>query len=112
MEDKLYYKIGDVCNITNLKPSVLRFWEKEFKQLKPIKSNSRHRYYTKQHIDLINTLKHLLYVEKLTIEGARLKLKEYDFEHNSSNDDEHWDLNSLKNELTDILNILKSNNGA
>lgn len=112
MEDKLYYKIGDVCNITNLKPSVLRFWEREFKQLKPIKSNSRHRYYTKQHIELINTLKHLLYEEKLTIEGARLKLKESEFKHNSLDSDEYLDLTTLKSELKEILNILKSNNGA
>jgi DNA-binding transcriptional MerR regulator len=107
MQDKLYYKIGDVCNITNLKPSVLRFWEREFKQLKPIKSNSRHRYYTKQHIELINTLKHLLYEEKLTIEGARLKLKEAENEQNALSIDTTLDLDYLKKELKEILKILK-----
>ncbi|MGE4498296.1 MAG: MerR family transcriptional regulator, partial [Deferribacterales bacterium] len=57
MTDKLYYKIGEVCEITELKSSVLRFWEKEFKQLRPVKSGGGQRFYTKKHLDLIFSLK-------------------------------------------------------
>lgn len=74
MTDKLYYKIGEICEITELKSSVLRFWEKEFKQLRPVKSGGGQRFYTKKHIELILSLKRMLYEEKLTIEGVRRKL--------------------------------------
>jgi DNA-binding transcriptional MerR regulator len=107
MQNKHYYKIGEVCKITDLKPSVLRFWEREFKQLKPVKSNSRHRFYTQKHVTLINTLKHLLYEEKLTIEGAKRKLKE-DFILDETNDSkETYNLKQVKQELEDLLNFLK-----
>ncbi|MGA1863224.1 MerR family transcriptional regulator [Deferribacter thermophilus] len=99
--DKLYYKISEVCKITGLKPSVLRFWEKEFKQLKPSKIGSNHRLYTKKHIDLILKIKTLLYDEKLTIEGAKKRL--------SSNDKDKilFDKEDIKKELQEILNLLK-----
>ncbi|WP_022850125.1 MerR family transcriptional regulator [Limisalsivibrio acetivorans] len=74
MADKLYYKIGEVCELTGLKPSVLRFWEKEFKQLRPVKSGGGQRFYTRKHIELLETLKVLLYEEKYTIEGVRRRL--------------------------------------
>lgn len=99
---KIYYKIGEVCEITDLKPSILRFWEKQFKQLRPIKVGSKHRYYTIKHIDVIKKIKFMLYEEKLTIEGAKLKLN-----GNSdaiSNDDI---LNEIKKELLEILTLLK-----
>lgn len=72
--NKLYYKIGEVCDIVGLKPSVLRFWEKEFRQLRPSKSSGGQRYYTEQHIAFLKTLKRMLHEEKYTIEGARKKL--------------------------------------
>lgn len=73
MQNKIYYKIGEVCEITGLKPSIVRFWEKEFHQLRPLKLSSNQRYYTSNHIDLLNKIKYLLYEEKLTIEGAKKK---------------------------------------
>lgn len=110
MQDhKLYYKIGEVCKLTDLKPSVLRFWEREFKQLRPVKSGSRHRFYTQKHIDLIIMLKYLLYKEKLTIEGAKLKLKEKDKQPLPSSNESTINLNTIKEELTNILNLLKGN---
>ncbi len=71
--DKIYYKIGEVAQIANLKTSVLRFWETEFAFLCPEKSSSGQRLYTKQDIDLVNQIKNLLYKEKYTIEGVRKK---------------------------------------
>jgi DNA-binding transcriptional MerR regulator len=75
--DKLYYKIGEVARMASLKPSVLRFWETEFNQLKPKKSTSGQRLYSNTDIELVLTIRKLLYNEKLTIEGARRKIALY-----------------------------------
>lgn len=75
-EDKLYYSISEVADMTGLKPYVLRFWEKEFPQLKPKKNRGGNRTYQKREIVVINRIKHLLYEEGFTIEGARQKLTE------------------------------------
>lgn len=110
MTNKLYYKIGEICNITELKPSVLRFWEKEFKQLRPVKSGGGQRFYTKKHLDFIFSLKHMLYVEKLTIEGVRRKLSQQQADLPEQKVDNHEEVASneeIKRELLDILNILK-----
>lgn len=72
--DKLYFRIGEVAGLASLKPSILRFWETEFQQLAPVKSPSGQRLYTKKHVELILEIKNLLYVERLTIEGARKKI--------------------------------------
>lgn len=72
--DKIYYKIGEVADITTLRPSVLRYWESEFSVLNPKKSRSGQRLYTREDLELVCEIKHLLYTEKLTIEGARKKI--------------------------------------
>lgn len=72
--DKLYYRIGEVAALTSLRPSVLRFWETEFGMLQPRKSRSGQRLYSQENLVLIQDIKRLLYVEKLTIEGARKRL--------------------------------------
>lgn len=69
--DKTYYKIGEVAKMADLKSSVLRFWEAEFSFLRPEKSSSGQRLYSKQDIVLIQQIKQLLYQEKYTIEGVR-----------------------------------------
>ena len=68
---KLYYSIGEVSKITELKAYVLRYWETEFKQLKPPKNRAGNRTYRQSDIDLILYIKELLYTKKFTIEGAR-----------------------------------------
>lgn len=72
--DKLYFRIGEVAEITRLKPSVLRFWETEFKGLSPPKSGTGQRIYSRNDLELVLEIKRLLYSEKLTIEGARKRL--------------------------------------
>ncbi|BET57894.1 MerR family transcriptional regulator [Geobacter sulfurreducens] len=72
--DKQYYRIGEVSRITSLKPSVLRFWEAEFKELRPPKSRTGQRLYSRKDIELLLEIKQLLYGEKLTIDGARKRL--------------------------------------
>jgi DNA-binding transcriptional MerR regulator len=70
------YKIGEVASLTGLKPFVLRFWETEFPQLAPVRTKKGQRLYTDEHLELIARIKILLYQEKLTIDGARLRLSE------------------------------------
>lgn len=74
LANKIYFKIGEVARIVDLKTSVIRFWETEFPFLQPEKSSSGQRLYTKREIDLIFEVKQLLYEEKYTIEGVRKRL--------------------------------------
>ena len=71
---KLYYSIGEVSKMTELKAYVLRYWETEFKQLKPPKNRAGNRTYRQSDIDLILYIKDLLYIKHFTIEGARHQL--------------------------------------
>ncbi len=73
--DKLYYRIGEVGKITSVPLSVLRFWETEFRQIKPKRTESGQRLYRKSDVELILTIKHLLYEKKYTIPGAIQRLK-------------------------------------
>ena len=72
---KFYYTIGEVSNLLDLKPYVIRYWETEFHQLKPRKEHGRNRQFTEEHIELLKKIKDMLYTQKFTIEGARQKLK-------------------------------------
>jgi DNA-binding transcriptional MerR regulator len=73
---KLYYSIGEVSEITGLKPYVLRYWETEFKQLNPPKNRAGNRTYRQKDIDIILRIKDLLYNKKFTIEGARQQIRQ------------------------------------
>lgn len=72
-----YFSIGEVCTMTTLKPHVLRYWESQFRFLNPAKNRSGNRVYQRREIELILLVKHLLYTEKYTIEGARRKVDEH-----------------------------------
>lgn len=72
-----FFSIGDVCTLTDLKPHVLRYWESQFRFLNPAKNRSGNRVYQRREIELIQLVKHLLYTEKYTIDGARQKVDEY-----------------------------------
>ena len=73
--DKMYFKIGEVSEITGLETHVLRFWESEFKNIKPRRTSTGQRMYRKSDIQLILYIKHLLHNEKFTIQGARKYLE-------------------------------------
>ncbi len=73
--DKIYFRIGEVARITEIKPHVLRYWEAEFPSIRPEKTNSNQRVYQKKDIETILFIKNLLYEERFTIEGARARLK-------------------------------------
>ncbi|MEI6740679.1 MAG: MerR family transcriptional regulator [Gemmatimonadaceae bacterium] len=72
-----FYSIGEVCELTDLKPHVLRYWESQFKLLSPAKNRSGNRVYARREVELILLVKHLLYTDKYTIDGARQKLDEH-----------------------------------
>jgi DNA-binding transcriptional MerR regulator len=69
-----FFSIGEVCSMTDLKPHVLRYWESQFRFLSPAKNRSGNRVYQRREVEMIMLVKHLLYEEKYTIEGARQKI--------------------------------------
>ena len=109
--DKFYFKIGEVSQILNVKPYVLRFWETEFR-ISPAKNRSQHRVYKRQEVETLLEIKRLLYEERFTIEGARAKLKEMAREKQQlklqlAEDPFRAELRQLKKELSKIRAILK-----
>jgi DNA-binding transcriptional MerR regulator len=72
-----FFSIGEVCDLTELKPHVLRYWESQFKFLSPAKNRSGNRVYQRREIEMVMLVKQLLYAEKYTIEGARQKLDDF-----------------------------------
>jgi DNA-binding transcriptional MerR regulator len=73
--DKQYFKIGEVSEILELEPYVLRYWESEFKILKPTRTRAQQRLYHRKDLDLLMEIKNLLYIDKLTIAGAKQRLQ-------------------------------------
>ena len=74
--DKLYFRIGEVARLCRLPAYVLRFWETEFPQLKPVKGNTGQRMYRQRDVETVLRIKRLLYDEGFTIPGARQQLKD------------------------------------
>ena len=78
--ERLYYRIGEISRMTGLKPHVLRYWESEFRVIKPHKAGSLQRLYRKKDLDLILKIKKLLYEEGFTIAGAKKKIRDIERE--------------------------------
>ena len=74
---KRYFTIGEVSELCGVKPHVLRYWEQEFTQLKPVKRRGNRRYYQRHEVLLVRRIRELLYSEGFTISGARNRLEEY-----------------------------------
>ncbi len=74
--DKLYFKIGEVSKITGVEPYILRYWESEFKLVKPYRTKSNQRLYRKKDVEAVLKIKKMLYEDKFTIAGAKRKLKD------------------------------------
>ncbi|KAA3619165.1 MAG: MerR family transcriptional regulator [Proteobacteria bacterium] len=72
---KRYFTIGEVSELCAVKPHVLRYWEQEFPQLKPVKRRGNRRYYQRHEVQLIRTIRTLLYIDGFTISGARNQLE-------------------------------------
>ena len=107
---KAYYSIGEVCDLTGLKPHVLRYWETQFDVLSPTKNRAGNRVFRPKEIELVLLVKHLLYEEKYTIEGARKKLQE--MRSSGEIEEERQDvlepevLSGMKTELQTLLDLL------
>jgi len=69
--DRVFYRIREVCAFTGLKPHILRYWEQEFRNIRPVKSSKGQRLYRKKDLDAIIMIKKLLYEKRFTIDGAR-----------------------------------------
>lgn len=107
---KRYFTIGEVSELCGVKPHVLRYWEQEFTQLKPVKRRGNRRYYQHHEVLLIRRIRELLYEQGFTISGARNKLDS----HMANNEDLakgvpilEIDTVMIRQELTEILNLLK-----
>jgi DNA-binding transcriptional MerR regulator len=74
--DRLYFRIGDVADLVGVKPYVLRYWETEFPLVSPQKSNTGQRVYRRTDVETLLMIKHLLYQERYSIEGARKRIAE------------------------------------
>ncbi|MCS7280725.1 MAG: MerR family transcriptional regulator [Desulfobacterota bacterium] len=97
--ERLFYRIKEVCDITGLKPHVLRYWEQEFKNIRPAKSPKGHRLYRRSDLETILTIKKLLYEDRFTIDGA----KKYLAQRKNL-------LDEIRRDLEEILMILKGKN--
>ncbi len=115
---KRYFTIGEVSDLCGVKPHVLRYWEQEFTQLKPVKRRGNRRYYQHHEVLLIRRIRELLYEQGFTISGARNKL-----DSRLANGDPLAELTmglpplevdtvAIRNELSDILSLLKPGGAA
>ena len=111
--DKLYFKIGEVAKLTQVKPYVLRYWESEFKIIKPKKSISNQRIYSKADLEVILEIKRLLQKEKYTLDGAKKMIKKFNGRKDTQIDIPFPDrkyrsaLAAIKKELKSIKKLLE-----
>jgi DNA-binding transcriptional MerR regulator len=115
--ERLYYRIGEVSRITGLKPHVLRYWESEFKVIRPYKGGSLQRLYRKKDLDLILKIKKLLYEDGFTIAGAKKKIRDLEKAANKqmklklvekgSNGKDSQLLDAIREELNGIRKMLE-----
>lgn len=107
--EKLFYKIGEVSRIVGVEPYILRYWESEFSFLKPRKNKSGQRVYVRSDLDLILQIKRMLYEEKYTISGVKKRFLEgfIGRGRRASTRQPAEVINKVKEELRDILNILR-----
>src|SRR5690554_457560 len=103
---KRYFTIGEVSELCSVKPHVLRYWEQEFPQLKPVKRRGNRRYYQRQDVLLIRQIRSLLYDEGFTINGARQRIKGEEV----SDDSSHYKqmIRQMISELEEVLVVLRT----
>ncbi len=87
--DKNYFRIGEVSKILQVEPYVVRYWESEFKTVKPVRTSAAQRLYRRQDVDELLTIKRLLYAEGFTIAGARKRLMEMRQERSEATDPDY-----------------------
>lgn len=105
--DKLYFTIGEVATLCDLKPHVLRYWEQEFPQLSPSKRRGNRRYYQRRDVVLIRSIKDLLYNQGYTIEGARQQLSADEAGKKTSVAKLHKNQESLHKAVVGLQDVVK-----
>ncbi|GAA5181408.1 MerR family transcriptional regulator [Niveibacterium umoris] len=108
---KRYFTIGEVSELCGVKPHVLRYWEQEFTQLKPVKRRGNRRYYQHHEVLLVRRIRDLLYSDGFTISGARNRLDDQagrDRETSERIDREEALFGAIRGELQDVLSLLRS----
>jgi DNA-binding transcriptional MerR regulator len=103
--NKRYFTIGEVSDLCEVKPHVLRYWEQEFPQLKPVKRRGNRRYYQRHDVILIRQIRSLLYDQGYTIGGARLQLSGESAKEDTLQSQQI--IRQVRLELEEILQILK-----
>ena len=105
---KRYFTIGEVSELCQVKPHVLRYWEQEFPQLKPVKRRGNRRYYQRHDVELIRDIRSLLYEQGFTIGGARQQLEGEGTKSEGSNPEVSGDVvREIRKELEAVLALLK-----
>ena len=105
---KRYFTIGEVSDLCGVKPHVLRYWEQEFTQLKPVKRRGNRRYYQHHEVLLIRRIRELLYDQGFTINGARNRLDELVSEPAKAARAPRTNLASLRKEIKSLLELLRA----
>jgi DNA-binding transcriptional MerR regulator len=102
---KRYFTIGEVSDLCAVKPHVLRYWEQEFPQLKPVKRRGNRRYYQRQDVLIIRQIRSLLYDDGFTIGGARQKLTGDEAKTDTSQSQQI--IRQVRTELEEVLKLLR-----
>ena len=102
---KRYFTIGEVSELCSVKPHVLRYWEQEFPQLKPVKRRGNRRYYQRHDVIMIRQIRGLLYEQGFTISGARQRLESETAKEDINQSQQI--VHQIRMELEDLLDILK-----
>ena len=106
LSDKLFFSIREVSDICGVEPHVLRYWETEFKHIKPVKKSGNRRFYRHRDVYAVLQIKHLLYDLNFTIRGAKKRLLSGDMEDIVEQKDSQSLLKQLKQELSEIHKLL------
>jgi len=106
LSDKLFFSIREVSDVCAVEPHVLRYWETEFKHIKPVKKSGNRRFYRHRDVYAVLQIKHLLYDLNFTIRGAKKRLLSGDLEDIVEAKDSQAILKQLKNELQEIHSLL------
>jgi DNA-binding transcriptional MerR regulator len=106
--DKKYFRIGEVADLLKVEAYVLRYWESEFRTIKPVKSGSGHRVYSRKDVETLQLIKHLLYQEKFSIKGAKKKLSEKKKEVKVASQSHSKLLKEIASELRELVNSLRN----
>ncbi|MFH1242887.1 MAG: MerR family transcriptional regulator [Pseudomonadota bacterium] len=102
-DDKRYFRIGEASRIIGVEPYVLRYWESEFSQVRPQRADSNQRTYQKKDLEIILEIKRLLYEEKMTIEGAKRRLRQAMAKERAAGD---LPMEEIRRDLREVIQLL------